>query len=334
MKISFVGAGRWALTLASVITSKGHEVKIWQPQTEISLVEHKERVLKDFPEGVELPDGLFISQDLAEVILECEIIFFAVPAQALRTVLVKMAPLSKSIQKNKNSLILVSAMKGIENSTYKRMSEILNEFYAGVKIVVLAGPGIPYEIMLKKPTALVTASDNLEAAEIIQHLLTTEYLRVYTQRDVVGTELGGALKNIYAIAGGICDGLKLGDNAKAALLTRGLYEMIRLGIALNANPMTFAGLAGVGDLIVTAYSAHSRNRLLGEKLARGIKLEEIIDTSRGVVEGVATTISAQKLGAKFGIELPIVDAIYEILFKGVELPKTIRKLMSRPLKTE
>ncbi|MCS7258163.1 MAG: NAD(P)-dependent glycerol-3-phosphate dehydrogenase [candidate division WOR-3 bacterium] len=332
MRIAFIGAGRWAFTLAILLYRKKKEVILWEPREEIDIDEHKRKLLLDFPPDTEFPEDLNVTKNLEEVMAHSEIIFFAVPAQVLRNVLVKMSKFKTTFYNNRS--ILVSAIKGLENTTNKRMSEILNEFFTGCKIVVLGGPGIPYEIVSNVPTALVVASNDLEAAEAIQNILSSDTIRIYTQNDVVGTELGGALKNIYAIAGGICDGLKLGANAKAAVLTRGLYEMIRLGVAFNANPMTFAGLAGVGDLIVTAYSEYSRNRRLGEKIGLGMKLEEIINQSIGVIEGLTTVLSVYRLANKLRIEVPIAEAMYEIIYKRAEIDRIVKKLMARPLKYE
>ncbi|MEO0072334.1 MAG: NAD(P)H-dependent glycerol-3-phosphate dehydrogenase [candidate division WOR-3 bacterium] len=332
MRIAFIGAGRWAFTLALLLYHKGKEVKLWEPREDINIDEQKKKLLTNFPSDIEFPQGITVTKNLEEVITNADVIFFAVPAQVLRDALLRIIRLKNEYFRSKP--ILVSAIKGLENTTNKRMSQILEEFFSGYKIAVLGGPGIPYEIVRNTPTALVVASNDLETAEFVQSILSSETVRIYTQSDVVGTEIGGALKNIYAIAGGICDGLKFGANTKAALVTRGLYEMIRFGVAFNANPMTLAGLAGIGDLIVTAYSSYSRNRLLGEKIAQGMKLEDILRTSSGVIEGLTSVVSAYRLANKMKIEVPIMEAVYEILYKNAEISKTIKKLMARPLRAE
>jgi glycerol-3-phosphate dehydrogenase (NAD(P)+) len=341
MRISFLGAGRWAMTLALILHRKGNEVIMWENSTERLIKINDKRKIADLPDSILIPQDIIVTGDLEQVLQSPEIIFFAVPSQSLREVLIKISPFRflKSSRTSENKLtdknpILVSAIKGLENNTNKRISEILKEFYPGLNIVVLAGPGIPYEISEGKPASLVTASNSSDATSRIQELLSYENLRVYTHLDVVGVELGGALKNIIAIAAGICDGLKLGDNAKSALLTRGLAEITRIGIAMNANPMTFAGLSGIGDIIVTSYSQYSRNRRFGEKIAQGTEINKTLDSLGGVAEGVQTTISAKKLGAKMRIETPIVDEIFLILFQNHEITKSIKHLMQRPLKKE
>jgi glycerol-3-phosphate dehydrogenase (NAD(P)+) len=336
MKIAFIGAGRWAITLALTLNRKGNEVKMWEFSKEKLDILLKTRKISDLPDTILIPDSIYISNTIEEVLETSEVVFFAVPSQSLRSVLIKISPFrfSSTNKLATKTPILVSAMKGLENSTNKRISEILNEFYPAAKIVALVGPGIPYEIAEGKPASLVAVSDSNGAARSIQEILSYENLRVYTHSDVIGAELGGALKNVIAIATGICDGLKLGDNAKAALLTRGLAEITRLGIAMNANPMTFAGLSGIGDLIVTAYSPYSRNHLLGVTISRGIHIEQAIRSMTGIAEGAATTISAKSLGLKMHLELPIIEEINSILFQNHDITKSIKRLMQRPLKKE
>lgn len=337
MKIAFIGAGRWAIVLSLILHRKGNEIKMWEFSQERLQKILQTRKMPDLPDSVLIPENIEISDDLNKTLQLAEIVFFAIPSQTLRSVLTKITPFRFNAQPNKlhnNSPILVSAIKGLENNTNKRMSEVIKEFFPNLRTVVLAGPGIPYEIAEGKPASLVTASHDTLAANNIQKLLSFENLRVYTHLDIVGIELGGALKNVLAIAAGICDGLKLGDNAKAALITRGLAEVTRLGIAMNANPMTFAGLSGIGDVIVTSYSPYSRNRLLGEQIAKGNNLEQTTKALTGIAEGVATTISAKGLGSKMRLELPIIEEMYAILFKNSEITRSIKQLMERPLKKE
>jgi glycerol-3-phosphate dehydrogenase (NAD(P)+) len=342
MKVSFIGAGRWAMTLALVLNKKEtvEEIHMWEFSPERLENINNTRKIPDLPSTISIPNNIIVSSNLEQVLQSAEIIVFAVPSQSLRSVLTRISPFwFSNTQERKNkitnqSAVLVSAIKGLENNTTKRMSEVIKEFFPDLKIVTLAGPGIPLEIVEEKPASLVVASHRADAASYIQELLSYKNLRIYTHNDIVGVELGGALKNVIAIAGGICDGLKLGDNAKAALLTRGLVEITRLGIALNANPMTFAGLSGIGDIIVTSYSPFSRNRRLGEMIAQGVNLEDTTKSLSGVAEGVATTISAKSIASKMRLELPIIEEIHTILYKNIEINKSIKRLMERPLKKE
>ncbi|MBS4015107.1 MAG: NAD(P)-dependent glycerol-3-phosphate dehydrogenase [Candidatus Latescibacteria bacterium] len=334
MKITFVGAGRWAMTLALILHQKKNTIAMWEYAPE--RIEHINRTRKmpELPDSIEVPSDLIVTDELEQVFDNIDMIFFAVPSQVLRNVLITISPFRFANITNGKLPLIVSAMKGLENNTNKRMTQILKEFYPHLKIVVLSGPGIPYEIAAGKPASLVVASNDTNAAKLVQDALSTDLLRVYLQSDVIGTEFGGALKNVIAIAAGICDGLQLGDNAKAALITRGLIEMSRIGIAFNANPMTFAGLSGIGDLMVTAYSQYSRNRLFGEKVGQGLSSDEALALFNGVVEGFATTMTAKKLGAKMRLELPIIEEIADILYNHTDLTKSVKKLMQRPLKKE
>lgn len=334
MTIAFVGAGRWAMTLALVLYRKGYQIRMWEYCEERINLINRTKKISELPDTISIPEQILITSDLEKVFDAAELIFFAVPSQVLRNVLIKITPFRFCKNNNGKAPILISAMKGLENNTHKRMSQIIKEFYPHLRICVLAGPGIPYEIAEGKPASLVIASNDNNVAHYVQDVLSTENLRIYAQSDLVGTELGGALKNVIAIACGICDGLHLGDNAKAAVLTRGLTEITRIGIAFNANPMTFAGLAGIGDVTVTSYSQYSRNRQYGEKIGQDFGAKQAVLLFNGVIEGIATTITAKKIGNKLRLELPIINEIFEILFNEAEIKKSIKKLMSRPLKNE
>lgn len=334
MRIAFVGAGRWAMTLALVLHHKGNEISMWEYSESRIKQLQQTRKISELPDCVEIPEEIKVTNNLETVFDKTEMIFFAVPSQSLRNVLTKISPFRFAHDANTKSLVLVSTMKGLENNTHKRMSQIIKEFYPHLKVVVIAGPGIPFEIANGQPASLVAASNDNHGAKLIQEILSTDNLRVYAQADLVGTEIGGALKNVIAIAGGICDGLKLGDNAKAAIITRGLAEMTRFGIAFNANPMTFAGLSGVGDLTVTSYSQYSRNRIFGEKIGQGMQVEQAVASSNGVVEGIATTMTAKKMSTKMRLELPIINEIFDILFNYGNVHKSVKNLMLRPLKKE
>jgi len=329
MSIGFIGAGRWGISLAFILNRKGLGIKMWEYDSERVKKLNKSRKIPELPETVVIPDALLITDNLSEVIADTEVLVFVVPAQSLRSAVAAVYE-----AKPNNETILVSAVKGIEQKTLKRMSEIIKEKFVSAKPVVLAGPGIPYDMVAGSPTSLVAASDDQKAATLIQEIFSFENLRVYSHSDVVGVELGGALKNVIAIAAGICDGLGLGINAKAALLTRGLAEISRLGIALNANPLTFAGLSGMGDLIVTAFSPHSRNWQVGNQLAKGKRLKAILDSLLGIAEGVETTKAAIGLANKLRVEMPLTAEVNKILFEDSDPKESISRLLKRRLKSE
>jgi glycerol-3-phosphate dehydrogenase (NAD(P)+) len=329
MKIGFIGAGRWGISLALILNRKGQTIKMWEYNAERVSNLNKTRRIPDLPENVTLPESIIITNNLAEVVKDAEILIFVITSQTLRSAadaVLKSQPNSRAI--------LVSAVKGIEQNTLKRMSEILKEKFHGSKPVILAGPGIPYEVVTGLPTSLVAASDDTKACAKVQELFSFENLRVYSHSDMIGVELGAALKNVIAIAAGICDGLDLGINAKAALLTRGLAEISRLGLAMNANPLTFAGLSGMGDLIVTSFSHHSRNRQVGNELAKDKKLADIMVNLCGVAEGIETTRSAIALATKFHIEMPLTEEIGRILFENASPKESLNRLLKRKLKSE
>jgi len=260
------------------------------------------------------------------------LIISATPSHFVRTTL-KTVKKAKSVLRN---IAVVSATKGIETASLKRMSEVIEEELPQVKnkICVLSGPSHAEEVISKIPSAVVAAAKNISLANKIQKIFMTKSLRVYTSLDIPGVELGGSLKNIYAIACGISDGLGLGDNTKAALMTRGLTEMVRLGTYLGGDPSTFFGLSGVGDLIVTCFSKHSRNRRLGEKIGEGKKLETALKEMTMVAEGVKTTESAYKLGQKYSVDIPITKEIFRCLYEGKSAKASLKDLMNRPAKPE
>lgn len=329
MKIGFIGAGRWGISLALILNRKGQSIKLWEYNSERAANLNKTRRIPELPENVTIPESILITDNLTEVINDAGILVFVVPSQTLGS-----TSATVFAAQPKPGTILVSAVKGIEQKSLKRMSEIIREKFVGSQPVVLAGPGIPYEVVAGLPTSLVAASEDAQASAMVQELFSFENLRVYSHADVIGVELGGALKNVIAIAAGICDGLKLGINAKSALLTRGLAEITRLGIAMNANPLTFAGLSGMGDLIVTSFSAYSRNRQVGNELARGKKLSDVLPTLSGIAEGVETTQAAVRLAAKFRIEMPLTEEINRILFEAASPQTSLDRLLKRKLKSE
>lgn len=331
IKISVIGAGSWGTTIARELAHKEEVLPwLWVYEKEVLEEIKKYRQNVRYLAGVTLPEKLQCSLSLKEVIEDAEIIFIAVPSHVVRSMMEKMKPFLK------NQPIVVSLTKGIENDTLKRMSEVIHEV-GGIQedqIVVLSGPSHAEEVSRNIPTAVVAASKNSDAAQLIQRLLSTGTFRVYFSDDVIGAEIGGAVKNVIAIASGICDGIGFGDNTKAALITRGLAEISRLGVALGARAETFAGLSGLGDLVVTCMSKHSRNRYVGEEIAKGKTLEEVISHMNMVAEGVKTTKSVFQLKEKLHIEMPISQKVYEVLFDQKDPLEAVTELMIRDLKRE
>jgi len=330
-KVSVIGAGSWGTALAFVLAENGYDVFLHSHNAEIiSDINERHRnfkYLKDAP----LPENIRCFSDYETVLKDSRFVVFVVPSHAMREVVKKAAPFL-----DENALI-VHASKGIEINTLKSMSEVLKEelpvSYAD-KIVVFSGPSHAEEVVKRMPTAITASCYNVHYAKEVQKLFMNHYLRVYTNNDVIGVELGGSLKNIIALAAGLSDGLGYGDNAKAALLTRGLSEIARLGIRLGANPMTFSGLAGIGDLIVTGTSVHSRNWKTGNLLAKGHTLDEALSSLGMVAEGVKTTKAAHLLSDKLQIELPITNQLYGILFLGKEPKEAVKELMERNMTDE
>jgi glycerol-3-phosphate dehydrogenase (NAD(P)+) len=312
MKIVFIGAGRWGFTLASHLAKKEKEVYLYDKDKEKLIKLKKFKIVKNL-----------------EKIKEATIIFLTVPSYSLRNVLSELKALFL-----RKKTIFVSAIKGIEEKSLKRMSEIIAEYFPYNPIAVLCGPGIPEEVAAGIPTTLVVASKDRKIAEKIQKLLSFDNIRVYLQDDVIGCEIGGAIKNVIAIAAGILDGKGLGINAKAALISRGLCEMMRLGIKLGASPLTFAGLSGLGDLVVTSFSKNSRNYQLGFSLGKNKELTEILKKEKGVIEGYYTAKTIYQLKEKYQVEMPICESVYQILFLKKEIDEIIKKLLKRKLKEE
>ena len=330
MKVGVLGAGSFGTTLALVLNSNNHDVTCWSFEKETVQDIESTGINKKFLPGVEIPNSINFSMNLDETVKEKDVIVVAVPSQAVRETV-------KKLENNFNlNTIWVNVAKGIENNTLYRMSQVLNE--AGKipkdKITVLYGPSHAEEVSRKVPTAIVAASESLETAEFIQKLFMTDYFRVYASQDVIGVELGGSLKNIVALAAGICDGANFGDNTKAALITRGLVEINRMGVKLGANSSTFAGLSGLGDLVVTCMSQHSRNRYVGEQIGKGRKLDDILNEMAMVAEGVKTTKSAYDLSIKESIEMPITEQVYKTLFENKSPVDAMRDLMTRQSKIE
>lgn len=328
--MTIIGAGNWGTTLAVMMAEKGHDVKLWEFRAEAAKKIQQERENKEFLPGIKLPDNISAYSDIEKSISDSQAIFWALPSQVLRSVCRNILPFLKP------DLLLVSAIKGIEVSSLMRCSQVLEQELPGKvsRLTVLSGPNIAPEIARHIPSTTVVASKSPEDAKSVQEMLMSSYFRVYTGDDIIGLELGGSLKNIIAIAGGIIDGLGLGVNTKGALLTRGLVEITRLGVAFGARPETFAGLSGMGDLITTCFSQQSRNRSVGQQIGQGRKLADILKNMLMVAEGVETTKAAHLLSQKHNIEMPITQQMYRVLFEDKDPAEAVKDLMGRNAKAE
>lgn len=322
-KICVLGAGSWGTALALVVAKKGYNVSMWTLSEDQCQKVNSTRENVDYLPGVNIPKNIHITTDLKEAINDSSVIVVAVPSQAIRSVCKQIKPFV-----NKNQ-ILVDVAKGLEKGTGLRLSQVCEKELPECKYVVLSGPSHAEEVSRDIPTTVVVASEDLTTAEKIQDIFMSPKFRVYTNPDVVGVELGGALKNIIAFGAGICDGLGYGDNAKAALMTRGIREISRLGVAMGAETSTFSGLSGIGDLIVTCTSMHSRNRRAGILIGQGKSLEETLKEVKMVVEGITATEVAYEVAKKLNIEMPITNAIYSVLHDGANPDEVVDELMMR-----
>ncbi|MFY4775967.1 NAD(P)H-dependent glycerol-3-phosphate dehydrogenase [Metabacillus sp. RGM 3146] len=325
-RIAVLGAGSWGTALSIVLADNKHEVRLWGHRKELINELNQTRRNHKYLPDIQLPAGITGYSSLLEALEGVSTVILAVPAKAVREVLGETAKLKK------NPLTIVHVSKGIEPDSLKRISEIIEEEVPVdllKDVVVLSGPSHAEEVSLRQPTTVTSASKSMEAAEYVQDLFMNQHFRVYTNPDIVGVEIGGALKNIIALAAGITDGLGYGDNAKAALITRGLAEIARVGSGMGANPLTFSGLAGIGDLIVTCTSVHSRNWRAGNMLGKGDQLEEVLEKMGMVVEGVRTTKAAYQLSQKYNVKMPITVALYDVLFNGKSPKEAVDSLMSR-----
>lgn len=331
MKISVLGAGGWGTTLAILLHFNGHNITLWEYDKQYAKYLMKKRENPDYLPGIEIPQEMEITHDLDDAVGDKNMIVLAVPSQYLRSVIKKIHYSSV-----KNS-IFVSVAKGIENSSLLTMSQMLHEQMPQIpedQVGVLSGPSHAEEVSRRIPTAVVGASASMATAESIQAAFMNSYFRVYSSTDILGVELGGALKNVIAIGAGIVDGANFGDNTKAAIMTRGIAEISRLGVALGAKAETFAGLSGMGDLIVTCMSKHSRNRYVGEKIGGGKTLKEVLKSMTMVAEGVETCRSVNELSQKLSIATPIVNEVYQVLFEEKDPVKATYDLMTRDSKSE
>ena len=328
-KVSVIGAGGWGTALAILAANNGHDVCLWSRNARFAEILSRERKNQKFLPGIPIPKSVLITSELLQA-AEADTILFATPSTALRAVSGWLAP---SVVPD-SSIVIVSAVKGLEIGTGLRMSEILASNLPGNPVAVLSGPNHAIEVASFAPTASVIGAPTQEAGKRLQKIFSAKTFRTYTSSDIVGIEIGGALKNIFAIAAGIGDGLGLGDNSKAALITRSLAELIRLGSALGGKRETFQGLSGVGDLIVTCFSRHSRNRGVGERIGRGETLDNIKRSMQMVAEGVPTTRSAWECARRLEIKAPIIDEVYAILYENASPSDAIERLLRRELRPE
>ncbi|MGV2620289.1 UNVERIFIED_CONTAM: NAD(P)H-dependent glycerol-3-phosphate dehydrogenase [Halobacillus marinus] len=325
-KVAVLGAGSWGTALALVLADNDLDVHIWAHRKELADEINESHTNNRYLEGVELPDTITASDRLQDVVKGAGHIVLVVPTKAMRDVCRQLKDVMEP------GAVLTHASKGIEPDTYKRVSEVIKEeipAHLYEDVVVLSGPSHAEEVSLRQPTTVTVSGEKLEIAEKVQDLFINKQFRVYTSPDLVGVELGGALKNIIALGAGISDGLGYGDNAKAALITRGLAEIARLGTSMGANPLTFSGLTGVGDLIVTCTSSHSRNWRAGYKLGKGYALEEVLEQMGMVVEGVRTTKAAYQLALDQKVDMPITTGIHQVLFEDAAPGDVVDQLMTR-----
>jgi len=325
--IALIGAGAWGTTLAVLLAEKGYEVSLWVYENALAQEIKRTRINRVYLPQVSLLDKIKVSDDIEEVMKDAEYILNAVPTQHIREVFKNTPPHISQ------DAVVVSVSKGIEKRTLLTPSQVLRELL-GRDVAVLSGPTFAKEVIRRLPTAVTVASTDGNVGIRLQGLFSTDYLRVYTHQDVLGVELGGALKNVIAIACGISDGLALGFNARAALISRGLAEITRLGVAMGARENTFRGLSGLGDLILTCTSPISRNYTVGLELGGGRRLKDILSGMVVVAEGIATAESAYELSQRYKVEMPIVEQVYSIIYKDKDPATAVRDLMNRSLKSE
>jgi glycerol-3-phosphate dehydrogenase (NAD(P)+) len=331
MKIGVIGAGSWGTTLADLLAKNGHAVTLWAYEQDLVERMRKNRKNDLYLPDFTLDDNLAFTSELSEAAVGKELVVLVAPSQVMRSVV------RQTESYLADDVILVSAAKGIENDTLMPMSEVLREVlpeHRCRRSAFLSGPTFAREVAAEMPTALTVASEDEDIARCVQKAFSCDYFRVYRSKDIIGVELGGALKNVIALGAGISDGLGYGYNARAALITRGLVEMTRIGVAMGAQERTFMGLSGMGDLVLTCTGDLSRNRSVGLELGRGRKLEDILSGMKMVAEGVKTTLSAYQLAKRLGVETPIIEQMYQILFENKDPRDAVFDLMQRSLKAE
>lgn len=328
MKVGIIGAGSWGIALSVLLSANGHEVTVWSiMEDEVKMLSENHEHKTKLP-GVILSDSISFTTDLSATIRDNGMLVLAVPSPYVRSTAKSMKPFVKDGQ------IIVSVAKGIEENTLMRLSEIIEEEIPQCRVAVMCGPSHAEEVGRGLPTTIVVGAHERSTAEAVQDTFMNEVFRVYTSPDMLGMEIGAALKNVVALAAGVADGLGYGDNTKAALITRGIAEITRLGIKMGGKAETFAGLTGIGDLIVTCASMHSRNRRAGILIGQGKTMQEAMDEVQMVVEGVYSAKAAVALGQKYEVELPIIEAVSKVLFENADVKETVKGLMLRDKKVE
>lgn len=325
--ITVIGAGSWGTTLACLLSDKGYDVTLWAFEKDLVDEINQTRINSIYLPDVTVPDNLKVTNNIEEALKKARYVVNAVPAQYTRLVFKEAAACLN------NEAVIISVSKGIERGTLLTVSSILKEM-TNHPVTVLSGPSFAKEVIKKLPTAVTLATVDNNTGIVLQEIFNTQYFRVYTHDDIIGAEMGGALKNVMAIAAGIAESLGLGNNARASLITRGLIEMTRLAVTLGARERTFSGLSGIGDLVLTCTSPLSRNYTVGMKLGQGLKLKEILGLTKSVAEGVATAESAYALSQKYSIEMPIIEQVYKILYEDKDPSLAVKDLMERSLKSE
>jgi len=325
--ITVIGAGSWGTTLAYLLSDKGYDVTLWVHGKDLAEEMNNTRINSTYLPNIKLPDNIKVTNSIDDAVKTARYVLNAVPTQYTRAVFKEAVPYII------DEAIIISVSKGIERGTLLTVSSILKELFDH-PVAVLSGPSFAKEVIKKLPTAVTLATEDKNTGFILQEVLNTNNFRVYTHDDIPGVEIGGALKNVMAIASGISDSLGLGNNARASLITRGLIEMTRLGIAMGAKERTFSGLSGIGDLVLTCTSPLSRNYTVGVKLGQGIKLRDFLNQTRSVAEGVATAESAYELSKKYNIEMPIVEQVYKVIYEDKDPVLAVKDLMERSLKSE
>jgi glycerol-3-phosphate dehydrogenase (NAD(P)+) len=327
-RITLLGGGSWGTALSKLLSENGHNITVWlRDEAQVRELTEK-RVNEKYLPKVKIPENIVFTSNINEAVKEAEILLLVTPTQMVRGVLKQIK------DEYKDGKIIINASKGIERGTMKLVSGIVKEETKNSTFAVLSGPSHAEEVGLSMPTAITIACEDKDVAEELQDIFMSSYFRVYTNEDVIGAELGGALKNIIALGAGISDGIGYGDNAKAALMNRGIVEIARLGIAMGADVHTFYGLTGIGDLIVTCTSKHSRNWNAGYLIGQGLTKDEAIKKIGMVVEGIPTTYAAYELSNKLNVDMPIVDAMYDVLENNADVKETVNKLMLRDKKEE
>lgn len=329
-KIVVMGAGSWGTALAVLLAEKGYPVTLWDYKKEKAEKLQKERENPDYLKGIKFPESLWVTSDIDGLLKDASCVVFSVPSQVLRGVISSVA------SQITGDMVLVNTAKGLEVSSGMRLSEVMKDEILGKyhkNIIILSGPTHAEEVARKIPSTIVAAGES-ENSKKVQELFNTNTFRVYVNEDITGVEIGGAVKNCLAIAAGMADGMEFGDNTKAALITRGIAEITRFGVVLGAEEKTFTGLSGIGDLIVTCASKHSRNRHVGDKLGRGMKLQQILDEMLMVAEGVPTVKAVHEKAMSVGVSMPILEAVYKVLYEDANAKEMVKNLMERDLKDE